>query len=182
METDSSPVVQKAAKQVLWEYHLLGYKSVPTADDFTRQTVEPPIAKPARMAVPVTAEPPVVPVAVQVPTLVATQLPPVGPTPGPRISPLATPIVPGTKLSAVPPHPNVTGEPPLAASKGNTAPPPAMSEPPILHRTPEFLIVGVPHPYAADLPPIVPPPGEIPGVIPFPHATIEPPLLKKNMK
>jgi hypothetical protein len=179
VETDSSPAIQKAAKQVLWEYHLLGYKSAPTTDDFTWQTVEPPIAKPARIPVPVTAEPPVVAIAVHVPSPVVTHLPPAGPAPGPRIPPLVTPIPPGAKLSAVPPHPNVTGEPPLAVSKGNTAPPPALSEPPILPKIPEPLIVGIPHPYAADLPPIVPPPGEIPGVIPFPDTTIEPPILKK---
>jgi hypothetical protein len=181
MESDASPVVRKAAKQALWEYHLIGYKSAREVDAFTRQTPEPPLAKPARLPVPVTAEPPVIPVAVQIRTAVP-QLPPVAQSPGPRISQFPQPIGPITLLTSVPPHPNLTIEPPMAQPQNKSVSPPVVREPPILPHWPEPSSAGTPHPFAVDLPPIVSPPGPIPGVTPFPEIIAEPPIIKPIQK
>jgi hypothetical protein len=178
--SDASPEVRKAAKQALWEYHLLGYRSIRDFDEFTRQTPEPPIAKPAPLPIPVIAEPPVIPVAVKNQPPAVAQLPSVGLLPGPRVSPLPQQTGPITLLTAVPPHPNLTIEPPLAQSQIKTVTPPIVREPAILPHWPSPLSVGKPHPYAADLPPIVSPPDSIPGVTP-PVAT-EPPLNKEIQK
>jgi hypothetical protein len=182
MESDASPVVRKAAKQVLWEYHLIGYKSAKSGDEFAAQTPEPPRAKPARLPVPVTAEPPVVPVLAQFPPRTIAQLPPVGPAPGPRVSLFPELTGPIALLTAVPPHPNLTVEPPLAQPANKTFTPPNVYEPPILPQWPEPSTVGTPHPFALDLPPIVSPPGPIPGVTPFPEPTAEPPIRKAIRK
>jgi hypothetical protein len=182
MESDVSPVVRKAAKQALWEYHLIGYKSAKSGDAFATQTLEPPRAKPARIPLPVTAEPPVVPIVAQVVPQTIAQLPPVGPAPGPRISLIPETAGPLALLTAVPPHPNMTVEPPLAMALSNTVTPPVVNEPPIFPHWPEPTTVGKPHPFAVDLPPIVSPPGPIPGLTPFPDSTTEPPISKAIRK
>ncbi|HEV3438015.1 MAG TPA: HEAT repeat domain-containing protein [Gemmata sp.] len=182
MELDASPVVRKAAKQALWEYHLIGYKSGKSGNEFAAQTPEPPRAKPARLPVPVTAEPPVVPVLAQLPRPTVAQLPPVGPSPGPRVSLAPQAVGPAALLTAVAPHPNLTVEPPLALNSSKTVTPPMVYEPPILQQWPEPWAVGTLHPFTIDLPAIVSPPGPIPGVTPFPESTAEPPIRKSNHK
>jgi hypothetical protein len=162
VESDPSPAVREAAKQSLWEYHLIGYRSSKGADGFAGQTAEPPIAKPARAKPPVTAEPPaanVVTVAAPLrPTVVATPLPELGPPPGPRVALLPGFFGPRTVLAGSY-HPNLTVEPPIAKAARPVAPAPtASAEPPILPRWPEPATVGKPPPIAAYLPPIVSPP------------------------
>lgn len=156
---DPIPAVRDAARQALWDYHLSGYRSAKGADGFAGQTAEPPLA-PARPRVPVIAEPPaaVAPVVAARPPVVDT-LPPVGPPPGPRVSLLAKMTGPRTILSSVPPHPNLTAEPPIARPAVRvvvlpTTPP----EPPIRPHWPEPVRVVKPPPLALDLPPIVTPP------------------------
>jgi hypothetical protein len=53
-------------------------------------------------------------------------------------------------------------------------------EPPIRPRWPEPASAGKPPPIARYLPPIVPHPGPIPGVTPFPEPTAEPPIARGN--
>ncbi len=182
MELDASPVVRKAAKQALWEYHLIGYKSGKSGNEFAAQTQEPPRAKPARLPVPVTAEPPVVPVVAQFLPPTVAQLPPVGPSPGPRVSLVPQAVGPVAFLTAVPPHPNLTVEPPLAPTSSKAVTPPMVYEPPILQQWSDPWTVGTLYPFTIDLPPIVSPPGPIPGVTPFPESTAEPPIRKSNRK
>jgi protein TonB len=160
-ESDPSPAVREAAKQSLWEYHLLGYRSTRGSDGWARQTAEPPIARPAKPRPPVTAEPPpaaVVTVGVPPRPPVAPPVPVVGPPPGPRVALLAGFSDPRTVLSGSR-YPNVTVEPPIARPAGPVAPAPApFAEPPILPRWPEPVTIGKPPPIALDLPPIVTPP------------------------
>lgn len=183
VELDASPLVRKAAKEALWHYHLIGYKSSKSGKEFAMQTVEPPLAKPARAPVPVTSEPPVLPVVAQYQPPAILQLPPVGTSPGPRVALLPHPVGPVALLTAVPPHANLTVEPPIAPPSNMTViPPPKVYEPPILHQWPELSTTGASHPYMLDLPPIVTSPGTIPGVTPFPDSTKEPPITKSNRK
>lgn len=176
-ETDPSPAVRDAARQALWEYHLIGYRSAKGADGIAGQTPEPPRARPARLSVPVTAEPPVVPAVAGDPAPSTDPLPPLALPPGPRVSPITTLPRPLTLLSAVPPHPNLTVEPPLAKPSARPISIPVTAgEPPIKPRWPEPATVGKPPPIARHLPPIVPPPGPIPGVTPLPAPTAEPPI------
>jgi len=183
METDPSPAVREAARQALWEYHLIGYRSAKGADGIAGQTREPPLAKPARPPVPVTAEPPVVPAAAAAAPQV-DPLPPVTLLPGPRVTPVGILPRPLALLSAFPPHPNLTVEPPVAAPPSSSVPPPSPSvtaiEPPIRGRWPEPSTAGKPPPIARFLPPIVPHPGPIPGVTPLPEPTAEPPIARRQ--
>jgi hypothetical protein len=181
-EADPSPEVRGAAKQALWEYHLIGYRSARGAGGFAGQTAEPPIAGPARPPEPVTSEPPTA-AAVTVlgpdPTPALAPLPPVGPPPGPRVPVLPQPVT--TALLAVPPHPNLTVEPPLAKPPATpVSVPVATAEPPIRPRWPEPVTVGKPPPIALALPSIVSDPGSIPGVTPFQEPTAEPPIRKRS--
>jgi hypothetical protein len=182
MVSDVSPEVRKAAREALWEYHLMGYRSVRELEEFSKQTAEPPIAKPAQLPIPVTAEPPVIPVAVKSQPTAVTQLPPVGQLPGPRVSLFKQQIGPVTLLTAVPPHPNLTVEPPLAQPKTKSIAPPNVQEPSILPHWPGPISAGKPHPFAADLPPIVSPPEPNPGITPLPSLTTEPPINKPIQK
>ena len=176
-ETDSSKAVRGAARQSLWEYHLIGYRSSKGADGFAGQTVEPPIARPGRPTEAVIEEPPAEAVAQAtdlVPTPTIAPLPPVGPPPGPR----ATPTSPAsTAITAVQPYPNLTVEPPIARPPVVSIPVPvATAEPPIRPRHYEPVrVISLPR-YADALPPIVPDPGP-PGP-PLPAPTAEPPVAK----
>lgn len=114
-EADPAAVVRDVAKQALWEYHLLGYRSARGADGFHGQTAEPPVAaKPQpRPAVPV-----VVPVRVDLPSVpqmtAPTTVSAYRPTPPPE---LPAPAVNGPRIvftTAPPAHLNLTAEPPLA--------------------------------------------------------------------
>lgn len=175
-ESDPSATVREAAKQSLWEYHLIGYRSVKGTGGIAGQTSEPPIAKPARLATPVTAEPPIVPVVASLPPIGAP-LPPVTEMPGPRVPLVSKLPRPLTLLSAVAPHPNLTVEPPRAASPIRTQSPAVLaSEPPLNARWPEPSTVGTAPPIARFLPPIVPHPGPIPGATPLPTPSAEPPI------
>lgn len=183
VEKDPSPVVRDAAQQALWEYHLLGYRSARGANGVLGQTVEPPLAQPAREPGPVTSEPPTALAAqgaVSVPTPTIAPLPPIGPAPGPRVAPGL--VKTGNALATVPPHPNLTVEPPLARSIASTATTPrATAEPPIRFRWPEPVSTGKAPPLALNLPPIVTNPGPIPGVTPFPDPTGEPPIARSPL-
>jgi hypothetical protein len=44
LEQDPVPAVQEAARQALWNYHLLGYRSSKGVEGFVGQTQEPPLA------------------------------------------------------------------------------------------------------------------------------------------
>ncbi len=160
-ETDPSPTVRDAARQALWEYHLIGYRSARGFGERGEQTVEPPYARLPRVRVPVVAEPPtadVVAVVAAVPPSTPDALPPLGLPPGPRVTRLPMPpgartLLPGV-ISASP-----TVEPPLATPvPGPTPVTNVVSEPPILPRWPEPRVVGKPPPLALDLPPLVTPP------------------------
>lgn len=117
-ETDPSPAVRDAARQALWEYHLIGYRSTKGADGIAGQTVEPPIARRPVPRTPVVigpvppppvppSNPPVVPVSVNPQ--------PVAPVPTPAAPPAQSKGGIRTLLTAVPPPQlNVTAEPPLA--------------------------------------------------------------------
>jgi hypothetical protein len=159
-ESDPSPAVRDAAKQSLWEYHLNGYKS--TKETFLTQTAEPPIAKPARPRPPITSEPsaaPATPVArATPPEPPVLPLPPAAAPPGPRVALLPGLNGPRSVLSPLP-HPNLTGEPPLARATVHPVPTPKLtSEPPILPRWPEPVVIGHSPSFSLDLPPIVSPP------------------------
>jgi hypothetical protein len=182
MESDASPAVRKAARQVLWEYHLIGYKSAREVEEFTRQTPEPPYAKPGALPTPVTAEPPIITVSVKSPIPTVTQLPPIGQSPGSRITLFPQQVGPINLLTAVPPHPNLTVEPPLAQSKMKSIDPPSVSEPKILPHWPAPLSVGKPHPFGGDLPSIVPPPDSIPNLPQQPEIKAELPIKKTDQK
>jgi hypothetical protein len=177
-ESDSSPAVRGAAKQALWEYHLIGYRSAKGADGIVGQTPEPPIASPpgARPAVALIPAPPV-PVAPPAPQLPAPPpsqpvLPPIAPLPGPRL-PLPN-VLPGPRMAvrtmlnpAPPPVLNLTTEPPIAkrphvptAPPSTPITPPQSLEPPIRDTfIPPSYTPTLP-PFKPDLPPVVPPPNE----------------------
>jgi hypothetical protein len=163
-ESDPSQVVRDAAKQSLWEYHLSGYKSAKGKEAFLSQTAEPPIAKPAGPRPPVTSEPPTAPTivvarAVPLPPPAAIPLPPTVSPPGPRVAPITGWNDARTVLTR-PSYANLTGEPPLAKLKSPSAPAPKLtSEPPILPRWPEPVVIGHSPSFTLDLPPIVSPPG-----------------------
>lgn len=177
---DRSSAVRAAARQALWEYHLLGYRSAKGGDALAAQTAEPPIAKPTLPAEPSTSEPLIAPYATTIsgigtPTI--APLPPVGPPPGPRG--VAGQNKPGELLTAVQPHPNLTVEPPIARrSTAAMLTPKATTEPPIRPRLVEPIKYGPPPRLASNLPSIVPAPGPIPGVTPLPEPTAEPPRAK----
>jgi len=177
---DRSAAVRDAARQALWEYHLLGYRSAKGGDVLTAQTAEPPIAKLAPPSEALTIEPPTAPfttVASGIGTPTIAPLPPLGPPPGPRAS--TEPPKSAGVVTAVQPHPNLTVEPPLARRSTTAITiPKATAEPPIRARFPEPVKYGPTPRLAADLPAIVPPPGPIPGVTPLPEPTAEPPRAK----
>jgi hypothetical protein len=181
-EMDPADTVREAAKQALWEYHLIGYRSIRGIDGIAGQTVEPPIARQARLALPVTAEPPILPV-VGSESLTPAALPPVGELPGPSVSLVTQGSRPLTLLSSASPHPNLTIEPPLAALPGQSSsrsvvPPVVTKAPPLRPSWTEPAPMGKAPPIASYLPPIVPDPGPIPGVTPFQTPTAEPPLAR----
>jgi hypothetical protein len=181
-ESDPSPVVRGAARQALWEYHLIGYRSAKGADGFAGQTVEPPLARPTRHIETTAAEPPATAVAETadlVPTPTIAPLPPVGAPPGPRAGPPVPNV--NTSISAVQPHPNLTVEPPIARPPSIAIPvPTATTEPPIRPRMYEPIRVVVPPRYAGSLPPIVPDPGSTLSGPPLPTPTAEPPVARKD--
>ncbi|HSQ56415.1 MAG TPA: HEAT repeat domain-containing protein, partial [Gemmata sp.] len=131
-EADPSPIVRDAAKQSLWEYHLNGYKSPKGTELFLTQTVEPPIAKPARPApatIAVVVPPPSVPAApVPDPILPAAVTLPLSssPPPGPRVSSLAAALDPLTLLLGGP-NASLTSEPPRAKPKQPPLPSPRLT-------------------------------------------------------
>ena len=111
-EADPAPVVRDVAKQALWEYHLLGYRSARGADGFAGQTAEPPVA--ARPQ-PRPAAPTVIPVRVElprvptVPTAVSAYRPP------PPELPTVAATGPRILFTTAPPvRLNLTEEPPFA--------------------------------------------------------------------
>jgi HEAT repeat protein len=179
-ESDPSPAVRGAARQALWEYHLIGYRSAKGADGFAGQTIEPPIAQPARLTDSVTAEPPtaaVAQIADLLPTPTIAPLPPVGSPPGPGVPP--PPSATSTSVSAVQPHPNLTVEPPIARPPVLSIPvPAATTEPPIRPRFHEPSRVVAPPRYAGFLPAIVPDPGPA-TTPPLPTPTAEPPVANR---
>ena len=178
LELDPSPTVRAAAKQSLWEYHLNGYRSGKWSDGFAAQTAEPPLARPPVHALAIiTGEPPIVPVAGATPSAPAS-LPSFAPLPGPRRSRIPVISTPRTMVSAIQPHPNLTIEPPIAKSLVEFLPTPTIPEPPIRSHWAEPVSYGTPPPFARDLPPIVSAPDPLPGVIPFPTPTAEPPIKK----
>lgn len=165
-ESDPALAVRTAARQSLWEYHLNGYRSTKGVDAFAAQTVEPPIAKPARTRLPVTMEPPtaaVVTTSARLPVLSAmvTPLPAFGPPPGPRVDvlPRFFNLRPSATRSL---HPNLTVEPPVARTPIVWLPPQTpltpSTEPPIIPRYPDPVVVVKAPALARDLPPIVTPP------------------------
>jgi hypothetical protein len=176
VQTDASPAVRKAAKQALWEYHLLGYKSSKSGDEFLPQSIEPPRAKPARQSIPVTAEPPVVSPASSLSTRPAGPLPTLGALPGPRIALAPDSIATFPLLNGTLPHPNLTTEPPRAQAPFKVFIPKIVEEPSTSHHWPEPTGVGQAPSFARDLPSLVSPPGRIPGLVPLPETTVEPPL------
>lgn len=117
-EADPAPVVRDLAKQALWEYHLLGYRSARGSDGFLGQTPEPPVAArpaPRPVAVLQPPVPAVVPARVDLPrvappTAVSAYRPPTDEelpalaATGPRI----------VFTTAPPVRLNLTEEPPLA--------------------------------------------------------------------
>jgi len=113
-EADPAPVVRDVAKQALWEYHLLGYRSARGADGFAGQTAEPPVAprpqpRAAPTVIPVRVELPAVP-RVAPPTAVSAYRPPPPPE-------LPTPAASGPRIlftTAPPARLNLTEEPPFA--------------------------------------------------------------------
>ncbi|MFO0797405.1 MAG: HEAT repeat domain-containing protein [Gemmataceae bacterium] len=114
-ETDPAPVVRDLAKQALWEYHLLGYRSARGADGFLGQTAEPPVAARATPRPPAAQVPTVVAVRVELPrvptpTAVASYRPPVPPE-----LPAPAPTGPRIIFTTAPPvRLDLTEEPPLA--------------------------------------------------------------------
>jgi len=181
-ESDPSPAVRGAARQALWEYHLIGYRSAKGADGFAGQTIEPPIARPAQAIDTVTSEPPTAALAQIVdliPTPTIAPLPPVGPPPGPRVEP--PPPKTAMAVSTVQPHPNLTVEPPIARPPTLAIPvPAATTEPPIRPRFHEPVRVVAPPRYANSLPPIVPDPDHPAADAPPPRPSKEPPLARKT--
>ncbi len=194
---DASAAVKLAAKKSLWEYHLNGYRSPKGADGVSMQTVEPPIASPAAprptsAVVPVAAPPaPVTPQVSSLPTSM-TQLPPVAPPNGPRVSrpSFLGELLPGPRASirslvnpAPPPILNMTAEPPIAKPPTiatpllppptSPVPPPTVAiEPPPLPapRVPDY--VPTLPPFKPDLPSVVAPPGAAPELAPYPKSKI----------
>ncbi len=123
-ESDPAAVVRDMAKQSLWEYHLLGYRSARGADGFLGQTAEPPVAaRPQpRPAVSLLPSPVVVPARVD--------LPPVRPAPAlpttvsayrpaaEVVLPVVSEAGPRIVFTTAPPFRlDMTEEPPLAAKK-----------------------------------------------------------------
>jgi hypothetical protein len=121
-ENDPASVVRDMAKQALWEYHLLGYRSSRGSDGFHGQTAEPPVAArplprplvlgpPTPSVVPVRVElPPVRPVTAPLPTSVSVTRPAIP-------LPLPIPDAAGPRVlftTAPPVRLNLTDEPPLA--------------------------------------------------------------------
>jgi hypothetical protein len=203
MERDASPEVRSAARQALWGYHLMGYKSVRDLDDFIRQTPEPPLAKPPGVKAPVTAEPPFKAEVAKAGPAAALQLPSLDLSPGPRVSlmlhqpetihslePLPGPRVslitlrpvPIAMLAALSPRPSRTVEPPLAHQNPQSVSPPIVREPPIQPHWPGPLSAGTPHPFAKDLPPMTWLPGTFPGESSIEDITAEPKIIKSDPK
>lgn len=159
LEQDPVLAVQEAARQALWNYHLLGYRSSKGVGGFVGQTEEPPLApQPAGLyrseTLPTLASPR------RFATPWSFSLPPLL-SPSSR-SFWSSPPPPPDPVSPFWPHAAARGtpEPPLA----RTPPSPTwtihLAEPPIrtvLREPPRFL---QPPPIAAALPPIVPLPDQ----------------------
>jgi hypothetical protein len=189
-ESDPSPAVREAAKQALWEYHLNGYRSPKGGDPAAMQTAEPPLALPAYQRPPVAVAPPApVPVAIPapVPALPNVVVRPVVPaTPVPVASRVGPTVSGGGKLnptrelvSRVATRSGSTVEPPLAKRIASAPPPPAVeTEPPIIIHRPDVSVYGKRPAIYVELPPIVSPPGAMPGTVPLPGPTSEPPFGK----
>jgi hypothetical protein len=117
-ETDPSPAVRDVAKQVLWEYHLLGYRSSRGADGFHGQTAEPPVAprpvpRPAVVLQPPT--PAVVPARVELPPVPTSAAVSAYRPPAPPELPLPAATGPRVVFTTAPPvRLDLTEEPPLA--------------------------------------------------------------------
>lgn len=180
---DPARTVRDAAKQALWDYHLIGYRSTTGADGFVGQTPEPPIAKRpaprptavpavriAAESMPMSAPPPApvhstrVPSVMPVPAfeppviaVAASALPPPEP-----LAPL-TPVRPVVLVTAVPPPVlNLTPEPPVAKPLSVAAVRPVRESRPSLGPTVEPPTAPGPTPTAPlGLPPIpnLPAPG-----------------------
>ncbi|MBN9520390.1 HEAT repeat domain-containing protein [bacterium] len=120
-EVDPAPVVRDMAKQALWEYHLLGYRSSRGSDGFLGQTPEPPVAarpQPRPVAVLQPPTPAVLPARVELPPLPRV-VPPttVSAYRPPTADELPTPAPTGVRVvftTAPPVRLNLTEEPPLA--------------------------------------------------------------------
>lgn len=120
-ETDPAPVVRDLAKQALWEYHLLGYRSARGSDGFLGQTPEPPVAArpaPRPLAVLQPPVPAVVPARVDLPPLPRVEPPTtVSAYRPPTADELPAPAATGPRIlftNAPPVRLNLTEEPPLA--------------------------------------------------------------------
>ena len=117
-ETDPAVAVRDVAKQALWEYHLLGYRSSRGADGFHGQTAEPPIAPRPQPRPAVVVRPPapaVVPVRVELPPVPTSAAVSAYRPPAPPELPVAAATGPRVVFTTAPPvRLNLTEEPPLA--------------------------------------------------------------------
>jgi hypothetical protein len=155
-EIDPVPAVREAARQALWQYHLIGYRTARSIGERVVQTAEPPFARPARPRLPVVAEPPTAPTAPAVPALppvlsppAPDSLPPLGMPPGPRLLTSRVPLGPLSRVPA-PVHTPLTVEPPLArpaplaTGAAPTVPGSSTSEPPLARPAPVLSSVSLP--------------------------------------
>ncbi len=120
-EADPAPVVRDMAKQALWEYHLLGYRSSRGSDGFLGQTPEPPVAarpQPRPVAVLQPPAPAIVPARVELPPLPRVEPPTTVSAYRPPTAdelPMPAPTGPRIVFTTAPPvRLNLTEEPPLA--------------------------------------------------------------------
>jgi hypothetical protein len=170
-EHDASPAVRDAARQALWNYHLMGYQSNKVTASFLNQTPEPPLAQPTAYSRHSAAS------AATAPMLWHSEA---APSPSvrrwtlwlpPLFSPSARPAgVASASASLACPQgaaagPPATPEPPLARPQtAPTAFPVLYSEPPIRPILQEPVRRTQPPPISDALPPLVVPPNEVPVV------------------
>ncbi|MCS7020472.1 MAG: HEAT repeat domain-containing protein [Gemmataceae bacterium] len=183
LEQDQSLAVREAARQGLWNYHLLGYRSSKGVGGFIGQTEEPPLALPAttvlRSGASQTATSQEVRITparwgLSLPSLFgsSTRLPsPIRACPE-SSSAIAT-VNGGNGLE--------TAEPPIARPSSRVAASVVhWHEPPVRPLLREPPRMWLPPPIAASLPPIVPLPEEILAGPPRLESTAEPPLAQPS--
>ncbi|HEX4609121.1 MAG TPA: HEAT repeat domain-containing protein [Urbifossiella sp.] len=122
-EADPAAAVRDMAKQALWEYHLLGYRSSRGSDGFLGQTPEPPIAPRPLPRPALVLQPPVqtvVPARVELPPVPTPRPTAVSAYRPPTLDEFPMPAETGPRIvftSAPPVRLNLTEEPPLVARK-----------------------------------------------------------------